>query len=980
MKKLCSLLLAVLLICATVSASFESIAANSESVESFIESVEELNSEEAEEEKTLEESAGSRVIVKATKKPETYGNSECIKGTYGKFVFQYATAEEAEKAAAYYRTVTGVSYAVIDRIVQSQQLPYAEAMLGTQRVKEYIAEQAIPTSSVKVAVIDTGIEFSHDLFKDNLRIIDSGVNTTDSGIADSAMDDQGHGSLCSEIVMDNTGDDVTIIGYKALNCNGAGTNLWVATAIEKAIEDEVDIINLSLGGEAEPVGYESSIVLDDAVRLAMSKGILVVAAAGNEGLDCVHFSPANIEGVITVGAIDKAGNHAYFSDYGESVDFVAPGVEIEHDYIRQYYAEDGSLLTDFEEPINGTSFSSPYVVAEIATLFTVFQPLSRNDTVEKLSNASIPYEHLTYHDGFHAINENRGVTYQVQLPYWLPWCIDANSEDLYYGKGMPQVDLAVEFCDNLERENTPSFTVESGHYVDKEYDLEMIAASGADIYYTQDESYPTKENGTRYDGSIHLDELQSFRAVAFSESKAPSYFASREFEFEYHTTATDYVMSGKKILQYKGERKNIIVPEKINGVAPSEIYIETHNTSLISITLPDSCQRFYSKPFNGKYCTTNLIKIVGNGLIKLTVDKENRYPNLVLLEANQLEYLDSNCDFYGLNLPNVTELYLTNSHCLYKCSAPKLQGGRNNSFKDCYSLHDLYTPDLKWIGDFCFYNCYKLTNTCFDNVNKIYTSAFSFARQLKRLIMPELQYVERTGLTACGATLFYAPKLQNLSSMFGTYNKGGYYQKLILSSVFTEFGEDAEGYKVEEGSFPPKEFWYHYLIDLYGTPGTYVEEYANRFNLKFVPLPLLESEPENMGENSTGVIAAEVLGFNKQVQWYGTNRKDNHGGMALSGENSETLDTSKYNYRYYYCKVKTSDGDYKKTITTGESNLSFYDYNQDTVISVFDVSMLLSAVGNVTAETEMYDINEDGAIDMADISILLSSEIYGMNV
>ena len=99
-KKLLSLILVVLLLCGTVSASFECIAANSESLESFIESVEELNSEEAEEEKTLEESAGSRVIVKAAKKPETFGNSECIKGTYGKFVFQYATAEEAEKAAA----------------------------------------------------------------------------------------------------------------------------------------------------------------------------------------------------------------------------------------------------------------------------------------------------------------------------------------------------------------------------------------------------------------------------------------------------------------------------------------------------------------------------------------------------------------------------------------------------------------------------------------------------------------------------------------------------------------------------------------------------------------------------------------------------------------------------------------------------------------------------------------------------------------
>lgn len=74
-KKILSFLLVVLLLCGSLSSSFECIAANAERVDSFAEAIEELNAEEAEEEKTLEESAGSRVIVKAAKKPETYGNS-----------------------------------------------------------------------------------------------------------------------------------------------------------------------------------------------------------------------------------------------------------------------------------------------------------------------------------------------------------------------------------------------------------------------------------------------------------------------------------------------------------------------------------------------------------------------------------------------------------------------------------------------------------------------------------------------------------------------------------------------------------------------------------------------------------------------------------------------------------------------------------------------------------------------------------------
>ena len=167
-------------------------------------------------------------------------------------------------------------------------------------------------------------------------------------------------------------------------------------------------------------------------------------------------------------------------------------------------------------------------------------------------------------------------------------------------------------------------------------------------------------------------------------------------------------------------------------------------------------------------------------------------------------------------------------------------------------------------------------------------------------------------------------------------------------------------------------------LTIYGTPGTFAQQFARENKYSFVELPMIREEPENMGADTSSVIKADVWGFNKQMQWYGTNRKDNHGGIPLSGENEETLDTSKYNYRYYYCKVKTCDGDYKKNIVTGESNLSFYDYHKDKSISVQDVSLLIMYLGKkANLGNEKFDINEDGIIDMADLSILLSSEVYG---
>ena len=977
LKKLISLFLAaVILMSSSLGCSLVVFAANSVSVDSFVESVEELNEEESETEKSFEESAGSRVIVKSITQPKTFGKSECIKGTYGKYIFQYETEEEANEAAKFYNSLSGVSYAVIDRVVTANEVPYGEAMLGTQRAKEYIANHEIPTDSVKVAVVDTGIDFEDEIFKDNPRIVDSGVNTTDSGTESSAFDDRGHGSMCSEIIMDNSVESVSIIGYKALNKNGSGTNLWVATAIEKAIEDEVDIINLSLGGESEPIGQESSIVLDDAVRLAISKGIIVVAASGNDGLDCCHFSPANVEGVITVGAVDKAGNRAYFSNYGADVDFVAPGVNIQRDYTMNLYATVNGVVTPIDddmEPINGTSFSAPYIVAEIGTLISAEGKLTRDEVVGKLSSVSIPYEHLPYHDGFHAITENRGVTWQSTPSYLLPWCVDAESDSLYYGHGLPQIDLLFQFSETFERSEAPSFSVDSGHYIDEEFDL-IISSPDAEIYYTQDESYPTKENGIRFDGSVHLDELQSFRAVAFSDDKAPSYFTAREYELEYNVPSSDFVMNGKYIMQYTGTRRNIIVPEKINNVMPTRCYIETHNTLLTSITLPSSCVELYSRPYEGEYCTKELIKVDGCGLKKVSLKKSKRFPLLVSLLAPKLEYLDSDCDFYELNLPSVTELYLTDAQCLYRFSSESLEGIKRWGFQRCYSLHDLYTPNLKGIGQYGLFHCYKLTNVSFENVSFVGDQALCNTRQIRKLYFPNLTTIEtKECFVACGVDWFFAPNLSVLPYLIGTYNLGGYYTKMFLSSKFTECQLDAEGYSFTTTE-PKEQFFYHFLVDIYGTPNTYAEEYANKFNLKFVPLPLLESEPDSM--KAAESLSVDVLGFNLEYQWYGTNIADNRTGRAIEGANSETFSPNDFgsDYDFYYCVINSSDGDYHKTLITGDRKQ--FDQNGDGIIDIADISVLLYHYGE-SVEREIADVNDDGIVDVADLTVLLMANIYG---
>ena len=987
LKKIISLFLITALLMVSLGCSFIVFAANSESVESFVESVEELNSEEAEEEKTLEESAGSRVIVKALQKPSVFGNAEYIKGTYGKHIFQYATEEEATQAVEHYRTLSGVAYAVKDNVVESEEVPYGEAMLGTQRAKEYIANNDIPTNTVKVAVIDTGIEFTHEIFKDNPRIVDSGINVTDSGKIGSAWDDKGHGSLCSEIVMDNTGENVSVIGYKVLNEYGSGTNLWVATGIEAAIEDGVDIINLSLGGEAEPDDETDSVVLDDAVRLAISKGIIVVAASGNDGMNAKYFSPANVEGVITVGAIDNAGNHAYFSNYGDCVDFVAPGVQVEHDYIKTVHKYDqyGFIISTtkyYEEPIDGTSFSSPYIAAEISTMLSVFQGLSRDKVVSKLTTVSVPYEHLTYHDGFHPIYEDQGVRLNSKsLISKVDIEIDKSS---FFGKGMPQIDL---MFDDVVREESPAFSVDSGHYIDEEFDLVLASSQNAEIYYTQDETYPTKENGIKYTGAIHLDELQSVRAVVFAKNKAPSFFAAREYRMEYHAPESDFEFKETQyqdsiryknvITNYLGNRRNIIYPDTINGKEVKKVDLVSEHTTLTSAKVPDTCLNVWRKPKTVK----NLVSLTGESIIDLAAGG-TVYCSLVELNTPGILNIDViGTPIRKLNLPKAISINVDNCVCLkevYASSMEKINGIFDNwyvagKFENCYSLSAIYAPNLKYIGEKGFSHCYKLQNFETLQLEYIGMNAFACNYCMSQLYCPTLKTISGINpFSGSNIQYLYAPNLETCSYPIGFYNYPKFISTLVVSSKFVKCEREAEGYDYDP--FKGETFFYHHDLDVYGTPNTYAEEYANQFHLKFVALPLLESEPENMGHQSDSEITAEVLGFNREYQWYGTTLKDNRLGVALEGETGESLDTSQYDYPYYYCVVKTHDGEYKKDIVTGTRKI--LDMNGDGIIDIADISLLLSRYGS-TPEKDFYDVSENGIVDIQDITYLLYSAVYG---
>jgi subtilisin family serine protease len=162
------------------------------------------------------------------------------------------------------------------------------------------------------------------------------------------MDDNGHGTHVSGIIAANANDnigiagidgtlDVKIIPIKVLDSNGEGDINDIVKGIKYAADNGADIINLSFGAN------EKSKLIAEAISYAKSKGVFVVAAAGNDNEDSDNISPAG-DGAFTVAAMSYNYKKASFSDYGNCIKVSAPGVEILSTVPGGYEAWDGTSM------------------------------------------------------------------------------------------------------------------------------------------------------------------------------------------------------------------------------------------------------------------------------------------------------------------------------------------------------------------------------------------------------------------------------------------------------------------------------------------------------------------------------------------------------------------------------------------------------------------------------------------------------------
>lgn len=259
---------------------------------------------------------------------------------------------------------------------------------------------------VVIAVLDTGCQLDHVDLQANLL---EGINFVERGKP--PYDKLGHGShICGIIAAEN--NDIGIVGVapkvkirpvKVLNNDGNGNLLNVIEGIRWAADMKCDFISMSLGA---PVQVQQ---VRKAIQYAASKGSIVFCAAGNAGSGNL-FYPAYYPETISVGAVDMKLRKAKFSNFGDGLDFMAPGVDILSTVPTNWYAK-----------MSGTSMAQPFCCAVAALLLSYKRKAKLNiklddnvDYINLLKNFTTPvaggrYDNPEFYTGFGIIDPSKFV-------------------------------------------------------------------------------------------------------------------------------------------------------------------------------------------------------------------------------------------------------------------------------------------------------------------------------------------------------------------------------------------------------------------------------------------------------------------------------------------------------------------------------------------------------------------------------------------
>lgn len=882
-----------------------------------------------------------RLIVKSNKKPQKLNSVGMASGFKDYYIIQFKNEIDAKNALSFYEKEKSVSSVNIESGKVSSQsidsfelddkeehvegksiVPLLEDVstimdesgktslnswgsdfTGLYAVKNYLRRNNVKLNKVTVAVCDSGIGFQHDFFKDKQdRLERTGFNSVLSD-SDESNNLNDHGTAVTSVIVDSTTENVVVRNYRGLVAGEDNSFSAMITAVLQAINDKVDIINCSFSFYGLAWNSAEYKMASDVFVEAYNRGILTVAAGGNYrnigGLP-QRFLPQSSEYVLTVSAITKGPTMHPTYGQGIFIDLTAPGVDLPLAY------GDGYVLG------KGTSFSSPLTVSACAMLLSLHPEYTPREIFDIIKATTLPYD------------ESLGITGLNYL----------------YGTGILDAVEAMGIKRPIVKAD-----LKPGKYTG-EIEVSLSSDNNEKIYYTFSQSFPDKESRKVFTQPIKMyDDQFLLNAISYNDDGIPSRMLSCLYRSSVLESGENFEIDKDGIITaYNGNHHDIIIPSEIKGIKVENINAEAFKDKNVSgITLPNTMTRigttideFFEKGIDARAFEDNktLMFIDGESIEEIGMSVFKNCKKLTFCNFPKVKTIWEEA-FYGIStfkklvLPNVTYIAeeALSALYLYYLSLPNLEECGLYTFANM-EVTTLYCPKLS-----------KVNNTYIDGKDNVAVQddayVFSDTSILGVADFPVLEDVKgkcfssrSTGeINGNRVTRLEFSKIKGLKDLPSTG-----LVSVVLPSTVESLPDDVSAYVPA-------------LCKIYGSAGTYVEKYAKEKGFDFIevtPETAVITDLPKYYKLYMGELEADVVGFNRQYQWYANDVNSNEGGTPIDGATGKNFNPANYYAPYYYCVVTSKDGDFDPiTIKTSacENRTQTADYTAlDKVLNEFDSS------------------------------------------
>jgi len=318
---------------------------------------------------------------------DTFGSTDAVYLTEDGGYRLCFESEEATKEAydaltkMYGADAVVLDVAVLTSTVESEAKGWGTSYMHLDGISQEAQADGVD-KAVTVAILDSGINSDHEVFKD--KTISSKAYSVLGG---SYADDNGHGTAVAGIIAESTSDNVVLMPIKIADEKGESSLDYMLQGLKYAAENGADVANLSMNACYKDTTLTDAQIkadiaaLENKLQSYTSGGMVICVSAGNDARDIgsVYNYPAMSDYVLSVGSIGSKEQKSSFSSYGDVLDFTAPGEGV------QCAWNDG---TSSWKALSGTSMASPYIAASCAMILSTSSKSGMNEVEKELVSIS----------------------------------------------------------------------------------------------------------------------------------------------------------------------------------------------------------------------------------------------------------------------------------------------------------------------------------------------------------------------------------------------------------------------------------------------------------------------------------------------------------------------------------------------------------------------------------------------------------------